>query len=177
MTLYEPREDSFLLAKYVRKYAKGSVLDMCAGSGIQAKTALTNKNVKSILAVDIDESSIIYLKKQNIPAVKSDLFKNVKGKFNTIICNPPYLPEFSKEDYSVRRAVSGGKKGNEFLAKFLKEAKNYLAKEGIIILLVSSLTLNVETLFKKYNYGTKLLEQQNFFFERIQAWMLSERLS
>ena len=34
--LYEPREDSRLLAKYAKKYAKGLVLDIGTGSGIQA---------------------------------------------------------------------------------------------------------------------------------------------
>jgi pyruvate dehydrogenase E1 component alpha subunit len=37
--VYEPREDSLLLEKYVKKFAKGIVLDIGTGSGIQAKAA------------------------------------------------------------------------------------------------------------------------------------------
>ena len=44
--IYVPREDSFLLAKFVEKYAFGKVLDMGTGSGIQAESALKNKAVE-----------------------------------------------------------------------------------------------------------------------------------
>ena len=40
MDVYEPREDSYLLQKYVEKYCKVDlVLDIGTGSGIQAITA------------------------------------------------------------------------------------------------------------------------------------------
>ncbi|MBI2659492.1 hypothetical protein HYX05_05335, partial [Candidatus Woesearchaeota archaeon] len=35
-SVYEPREDSTMLERYVREYAKGKVLDVGTGSGIQA---------------------------------------------------------------------------------------------------------------------------------------------
>ena len=52
--IYEPREDSYLLQKYVKKYSKGKYfLDIGSGSGIQAKTAIKAK-AKSVLATDIN---------------------------------------------------------------------------------------------------------------------------
>ena len=54
---YEPREDSTSLEAYVRQYAKGSVLDMGTGSGIQAITAAHNSNVSSVLATDVQEDT------------------------------------------------------------------------------------------------------------------------
>ena len=54
--IYEPREDSFLLQKYVKKYSKGRVLDMGTGSGIQALTAL--EKTKCVVAVDINEETL-----------------------------------------------------------------------------------------------------------------------
>ena len=53
--LYGPREDSKLLEKYVSQYAKGSVLDIGTGSGIQALTAAKSGKVKSVLATDIQK--------------------------------------------------------------------------------------------------------------------------
>ena len=61
--IYEPREDSELLAKYVKKYAFGGVLDMGTGSGIQALTAAKKKKVKSVLAADIQANVIDDIKK------------------------------------------------------------------------------------------------------------------
>ena len=47
----------------------------------------------------------------------SDLFSNIKGKFNTIIFNPPYLPEDEFKD----KSLDGGKKGYEIIEKFLNK--------------------------------------------------------
>ena len=107
--IYKPREDSFLLQKHVRKYAQGKVLDMGAGSGIQAITAL--EKTKDVLAVDINPKAVEELKKKNINAKVSDLFSNVKGKFDLIVFNPPYLPADEREPEDSALATTGGKKG------------------------------------------------------------------
>ena len=84
--IYEPAEDSFLLAKAVKKYSPGkSVLDMGSGSGIQAETALSAK-AKSVLSADIDKETIKYLKSKNIRAVQSDLFSNIKNTMDRHSC-------------------------------------------------------------------------------------------
>ena len=80
MEIYEPREDSELLAQYVRQYAEGSVLDIGTGSGIQAVTAAKNKNVKSVIATDIQDSIIDCNEKdindKKIKFIVSDLFES-----------------------------------------------------------------------------------------------------
>ena len=65
--IYERSEDSELLAKYVEEYAKGKVLDIGTGSGIQAEAAL--RFTKNVLAVDVDEESVNYVKKKGIKAI------------------------------------------------------------------------------------------------------------
>src|SRR3989338_9032417 len=56
--VYEPAEDSQLLASAVEKYASGSVLDMGAGSGIQAITAAKKTGVKSVVAADVNDDAL-----------------------------------------------------------------------------------------------------------------------
>ncbi len=163
--VYEPREDSFLLQKYVKIYAKGKVLDLGSGSGIQALAAL--QYTKDVLASDIDEETVSGLKKKGIKAVKSDLFENIKDRFDLIMFNPPYLPTIEKEDKELSKAISGGKKGYELIERFFKEAKSHLIDKGKILIVCSSLTGNVEGLFKKYNYKFRRLEEQSFFVEKI----------
>lgn len=168
--IYEPAEDSFLLQKYVKKFAKGKTLDLGCGSGIQSLSAL--ENTKDILACDISKEAVDYCIKKGINAIYSDLFQNIRGKFDLIIFNPPYLPS-DEVDKELSLALSGGEKGNEIIERFLRDAKKYLKKDGKILIVFSSLTPDVLILFRKYSYKYKKLDQLNFFFEKIYAYMIS----
>ena len=170
--IYEPREDSYLLQKYVLKYAKGKVLDMGTGSGIQAETAM--KKTKDVLAADINLEAVEYVKNKKINAVQSDLFSNINGKFDLIIFNPPYL----SDDKKVKDiALDGGKKGYELLENFLKQAKNYLNKNGKILILFSSLTKKnkVDKILKENRYIFECLETKRIFFEELYVYLIKEK--
>ena len=62
MDIYEPREDSFLLAKCVKEQVSGKVLDVGTGSGIQAETAV--EQGCDVDAVDIDDDAVEHVKKK-----------------------------------------------------------------------------------------------------------------
>ncbi len=171
--IYEPDEDSWLLEKYVKVYAKGRVLDMGTGSGIQAEAALTK--TKDILAVDISKECVQFVAKKGIRTVCSDLFKKVKGKFDLIIFNPPYLPEDPKEDKESKRITTGGKEGFEILSRFLNDARKHLNKGGKILIVCSSLTGNVEKSFKSCKYHAHLLEEKSLFFEKLKVFMKTKK--
>ena len=166
--IYEPREDSFLLQKYAREYANGKVLDMGSGSGILAEEAL--KKTKEVSAVDIDEKAVNELRKKGINAIKSDLFENVKGKFDLIIFNPPYLPEERIED----KAIYGGKKGYGIIERFFKDAKKFLNKNGKILIIFSSLTdkKKVDQIIKNNGFEFKCLEEKKLFFESLYVYLV-----
>ena len=173
--LYEPREDSFLLKGILKKYSNGrKVLDMGAGSGILAREALNSK-AKSVLAADINLEAVEKIKKLGIPTVQSDLFENIKGKFDLIIFNPPYLPLDIKEDKESSQATTGGKKGDEIILKFLKQAPSHLEKGGKILLLLSSLTPQdrILKLLRKQNQKYKIVAQQKLFMESLFVWEIS----
>ena len=168
--LYEPAEDSFLLLSFVKDYAKGRMLDMGCGSGILAKEAMKYSN--DVFAVDIDEEAIEFCRKQGISAVRSNLFSNVNGKFDIVIFNPPYLPRDKRESKKDSLALSGGKNGHKIIEKFLKQTKKHLNKNGKILVVVSSLTGDVEKLFKGNGYEFKMLKQESYFFEKLMVYLV-----
>ncbi len=181
--MYIPQEDSYLLEESVKKYAFGKVLDVGTGSGIQAISAAQNKNVSSVLAVDIDETALEEAKKnallnktKKITFKKSNLFSNVKGKFDTIIFNPPYLPEIKGESEDEARPLSGGKKGYELIIRFLSQANDFLTKDGIILIVFSSLTKKkvIENAIDNYGFIFEQLKTMRIFFEEIFVYKLTK---
>ncbi len=79
--IYEPREDSFLLQKFVKKYSKGLVLDIGTGSGILAKEASLKSEL--VIGLDVNKDVIKHCKK-NIKKVyffKSNLFQIFDDNF------------------------------------------------------------------------------------------------
>jgi len=172
--IYPPSEDSYLLAEQVKKYAKNkSVIDIGSGSGIQAETAIES-GAKSVLATDINSEAISYLKSKKIHTIKSNLFNKIKSKFDLIVFNPPYLPRDKREDKEISIATTGGKKGDEIIINFLKQAKSHLNKNGIILLVLSSLTPKnrITALLKKQKMKYEVLASQNFFFETLEVWKI-----
>ena len=181
-SVYEPREDSTLLEHYVRQYAKGHVLDMGTGSGIQAITAAHSSKAKSVLALDIQQSTIDYCNK-NIKNIKikflvSDLFTAIKNdkkieikKFDTIIFNPPYLPqELKVKDLTLE----GGKKGYEVIERFLSQVNSFLKEDGIILIVFSSLTKKekVDEFIRNNLLEFELLEKEHYFFEDLYVYKI-----
>lgn len=169
--IYEPAEDSYLMANVLKKHIKNiniKVLEIGVGSGFQLKI-LKNLGITNIFGVDINKDSVMHCRKLGFNCLPSDLFNNVKEKYDLIIFNPPYLPTDKKEPKSSRLATTGGKLGSEIINKFLKQAKNHLNPKGKIYLLTSTLTKGINWL----NYKKKLLAKKKIFMEEIYVWELT----
>lgn len=165
--VYEPREDSFLLQKFVKIHARGKVLDVGTGSGIQALTAV--ENTKDVTAVDSDPEAVAVTRAKGIHAFESDLFSAVQGTFDCIIFNPPYLP---KEEGYDELAITGGKYGYEILERFFKEAKQFLNKDGKMLIVFSTITGDIEFLLRQHGYVFEKLGEESFFFEKVFVYLI-----
>ena len=169
MCVYEPAEDSFLLVEAVKEYAKGTVLDIGTGTGIQAITAKKNKKVTSVVATDINNQALNRVKQERITVRRSDIFSNIKERFTTIICNPPYLPQDTGIDDP---AIYGGGKGYEFIARLLANTSKHLKPEGQLLLLFSSLTnkKKVDELITLYGFEKEKITEKRLFAETLYVY-------
>ncbi len=173
--VYEPDEDSFLLAKHSKK-ASGRVLDVGTGCGIQAITC----SGREVVGVDINlhavENARFNAQKSNKPNCiffESSLFERVDGKFDFILFNPPYLPT-SKTDKTRNRqldkAWNAGVDGRLVINRFLNEFEDFLKPHGRLLLLHSSYAGTNKTIhvLERKGFFVRVLEQQSFpFFEEL----------
>ncbi len=146
-----PRPETEELAEIAIKTVEDGdkVLDMCTGSGcvaIAVAKGCRGKNI-SVTAADVSDAAIM-LAKENadqsgavIQFVQTDLFENIRGRFNVIVCNPPYvstseiaaLPREVRE-YEPRIALDGGPDGLDFYRRLAKDINRYVARGGMLIL-------------------------------------------
>ncbi len=177
--VYIPAEDSYLMSRILREQIPNLIeknhdlkfLEIGAGSGIHLQTAL-NSGIKqeNIFSSDIDRKAVSHCNLLGFNCIHSDLFKEIKGKYDIIIFNPPYLPEDSREPKNSRKDTTAGKKGNEIILRFLQQAKSHLSKNGKIFLITSSLSEDVN--FKSLGYEAREIGCEKLFFERLCVWEL-----
>lgn len=128
-----------------------SILDLCTGSGAIAVSVYKElekrgKKVK-MTAVDVSADALAVAKKNavnndaDVLFIQSDLFARIRGRFDIIITNPPYIPtaevdnlQREVKDYEPRLALDGGVDGLDFYRRIAQEAPKYLARGGMLIM-------------------------------------------
>jgi release factor glutamine methyltransferase len=176
--VYSPAEDSFLMLEAISTIpvTNRKVLDVGTGSGIQGLYCAMRGAIVTV--TDIDAAALIHAQQAahtlgvTLTAVQSDLFSNVRERFDFVLFNPPYLPSRSFED----RTVEGGKKGRELAARFLAGLPTHLNEDGTALLLLSSqndpasLIADQEQVFE-----ASVVAKRALFFEELQVLILRLR--
>ncbi len=147
-----------------------SILDLCTGSGaiaIAVSQELKKKDIKhKMTAVDISEDALALAEEnaeQNgakIKFIQSDLFSKVRGKFDIIVSNPPYIPTavvqtLQKEvkDFEPHLALDGGEDGLDFYRRIAIEAPKRIRRGGMLIMEIGEgEATEVVKLFQGKNY-------------------------
>lgn len=147
---YETEEVLQESLKYINQNSK--VLDLCCGSGyigLSIKKKTNSIVTLSDISIDAIKQTKKNLKINNlkVKVIHSNLFENIDDKFDVIVSNPPYIPNVKKLDKKVldfepHNALFGGKDGNDFYKKIIKEIPKYLNQNGLLILEISEDNLN-----------------------------------
>ena len=180
--VYNPSDDSYLLLKAIDPKPGELMLEMGSGSGLISIHAA--KAGAKVTAVDINPYAVECTRRNaakngvRIETEKSDLFQNVKGNFDLIVFNPPYLPDSPRTTSWIEKSWSGGENGAEVAQKFLQEAWKHLAPGGRIYMILSSVGgLMSVVRAAKERYESVMLEEQRMFFESIFAYRFKIRYS
>lgn len=142
-----PRPETEELVSLVLKDIKteDKVLDIGTGSGAIA-ISLAKNSKADIFAVDISKKALIVAKQNaknlnaDVKFICSDLFSNIKNMvFDKIVSNPPYIStkeysclESEVKDFEPKNALVADDNGLYFYKQIIKNAKNYLSKNGKI---------------------------------------------
>jgi release factor glutamine methyltransferase len=162
--VYSPEADTVLLLEAAQKEVKPGdlVLEVGTGSGLIA--AEIAKSAR-LVATDLNPHAIMAARDAGVEVIRADLFGGIRGPFDLILFNPPYLPtrpEERLEDW-LEHALDGGENGRAVIERFARMVGDILAPEGRILLLISSLTglSEVQELFASEEYSVKIAMQQD----------------
>lgn len=167
--VYGPAEDTYLLLKAAITEARDSdrVLEVGCGSGWISKNLAPR--VREVMATDINPFSVRLVRTYGIPVVRADLFRGIKGRFDMIIFNPPYLPTSEEERTAgwMNVALDGGESGRETITRFLEGLKPHLTSGGRALILLSSFTgiSMVEDLAVNLGFEIRQVASERYFFE------------
>ena len=162
---------------------KNKILDVFAGSGCIGIAVLKHVKNVHVTFADSEKNCIeqikINLKLNNLKlnnlklntyrtirtnggmVVRSDIFAGLgQQEFDYIFANPPYIPTKNKNlvqksvlENEPHQALFAGEDGLFYIKKFLKQAKNYLNKNGVIFMEFDPpQKIEIENLIKINNY-------------------------
>lgn len=154
-----PRQDTEVLVETALSYLERCsspvrILDLCTGSGCILLSLLYYAGQKTeITGVGADISrEALKVAERNQKALhldaeltESDLFTAVKGRFDLITSNPPYIPtdvietlDAEVREHDPRLALDGKADGLYFYRKIVKESKAHLMAGGRLIFEIGS---------------------------------------
>ena len=140
-----PRQDTETLVESAlfRLKEGDRVLDLCTGSGcIILSLEKLGPGIRA-LGADISEAALAVAKRNRdslgleTEFCRSDLFDGIKGLFDMIVSNPPYIasdriPGLMEEvrDFEPLLALDGGVDGLDFYRRIVKDVRNFLKPGG-----------------------------------------------
>lgn len=177
--VYDPSDDTFLLAENLNVSENDCVLDMGTGCGILA--VLAGNTAKKVVGVDISERAVMNARinvtlnnmEKRVEIRLGDLWGalNPNERFSLILFNPPYLP-IPKAETNIgilEKAWNGGKNGRKIVEAFLAKIDYFLEIEGCVQMVLSSLS-GIEKILshiEKKGFQVEKKKEKKFFFEKL----------
>ncbi|MEL4304400.1 HemK2/MTQ2 family protein methyltransferase [Methanococcoides sp. LMO-2] len=173
--VYDPAEDSYLLADVAIDSAKPGmkVLEVGAGTGFVSAVLQSNVDV-DLIATEISPLAASCARSNNVEVIRADMFSCFRAgtTFDLILFNPPYLPTAEDEKVPgwLNYAFDGGPDGRDAVNCFIDEVPEYLNAYGMVLILISSLTGIDQVKERMEDHGFKVEtcgSDRDCFFEEL----------
>lgn len=123
------------------------ILDLCTGSGCLAILAAQAFPRALVDATDLSAGALavaarnvaMHRLRSRVRLVRSDLFAALRGRYDLIVCNPPYVDAASMRRlpaeyrHEPRMALASGSDGLDFVRRLLGEVPRYLTPRGALV--------------------------------------------
>ncbi|MDC6168350.1 50S ribosomal protein L3 N(5)-glutamine methyltransferase [Paucibacter sp. XJ19-41] len=124
------------------------VLDLCTGNGSLAVLAALAWPEVSVDAIDLSAEALEVARinvdkhglQERIRLLQGDGLKPADGRYDLILCNPPYVNSASMAklpaEYRAEPALAlaGGADGMDFVRQLLADAPGHLSEHGVLVL-------------------------------------------
>jgi ribosomal protein L3 glutamine methyltransferase len=139
------------------------VLDLCTGNGSLAVLAAMAYPDVTVDAADLSEDALAVARinvekhglQQRITLLHSDGLASVRGPYDLILCNPPYvnaqsmaaLPQEFRAEPEL--ALAGGADGMDFVRALLRDAAQHMRDEAVLVLEIGNERAHFEAAFPR----------------------------
>ena len=139
------------------------VLDLCTGNGSLAVIAAMAYPEIVVDATDISDDALavarINIDKhemgKRITLLRSDLLSAVRGPYDLILCNPPYVNAQSMQalpaEYRAEpaQALAGGDDGMDLIRNILRQAARHMTVDAVLVLEIGNERAHFEHAFRR----------------------------
>ncbi|HEY9063626.1 MAG TPA: 50S ribosomal protein L3 N(5)-glutamine methyltransferase [Burkholderiaceae bacterium] len=139
------------------------VLDLCTGNGSLAVIAAMAYPDVTVDAADISDDALAVARinvdrhklAKRITLLKSDLLADVRGPYDLIVCNPPYVSSESMAalpaEYRAEPALAlaGGADGMDLVRRILRDAPAKMSRDAVLVLEIGHERRHFEAAFPR----------------------------
>jgi ribosomal protein L3 glutamine methyltransferase len=138
-------------------------LDLCTGNGSLAVLAAMAYPEIEVEASDISADALALARinvarhglQKRIAVIESDLFAKLRGGYDLVLCNPPYVTDASMAalpaEYRAEPALAlaGGADGMDLIRRILAEAPAQMSEDGVLVVEVGHERRRFEAAFPR----------------------------
>jgi release factor glutamine methyltransferase len=173
--VYRPSEDSRLLLESVVLDRGERFLEVGTGTGL---VALHAARLGPATATDVNPAAVGLARANarrnglTLEVVRTNLAAGVRGPFDVVAFNPPYLEGRPHDE--LDRAWAGGAQGSEVSVRFVSDLPRILGVGGRAYLLLARANETARSLAES-KFETRRVSSKRLFFEDLDVFELRRR--